>query len=109
MFEQIIKQRSNACFEEGPEPLSIRGDGSILKHGRETDLEFIYFSVNPSEHFGIETKFIPKVAKDQGLVKARDFRNAIDPRTIVAVLREDSFSSIENRLTRLLSTAPSRF
>src|SRR6266566_1072414 len=99
VLDHKIKKSANCRGEKCPEPVSLGENAFILKQGpKQVRLELDRLCVNPLEHCGIEAQFIPKVAKDQRFVIAGDLRNRVDARAIKAVLREDGFSRIKNRL-----------
>src|SRR6185437_11499708 len=104
MSNQIVKRHLHKRFEEGPQPLSLRDERFIHKPGDEhTHQERIQFLVSTLEYLRIEAKLLPIVAKEQFLIVAREMRDGIDPRTIEAMLREDDFCRLQNRLTAGLS------
>ena len=105
MFNQVVKRHLHKRFEEGSHPLCLRDERFIREPGRKhARQERIHFPVSALEHLGIEAKLIPKVAKEQLFVVARDVRDRIDARAIETMFRKHDFRRGEYRLASRLSS-----
>jgi len=103
MFDQVNKHSLNQRFEQGSEPLRMGGEGAIRKQrGEPVRQECIQFAISTLEYLYLEAKLIAKVLTDQAFVVVCDLRDGIDSRSPEAVLSEDGFGCIENRLACFL-------